>query len=262
MSPAHRNEGEISAVGRAAALLKEFRTGDGTLTAAALVRRTGLPKSTVHRMLRELVRVELLEQVGGTYRLGLLVFELGRRTPRESGLHEAAHPHMAALHEATRHNVGLAVLADDDVVYVDMFRGRDAPRLPQRTGTRWPAHASCSGKAILAFSGAEGPGTGPLRRFTEHTIIDRDAFAAELERVRRRGVAYDLRESFPNVVGVASPIMGADGEVAGALSMSGLAGRISLTRVEAAVRAAALAVTRRLAGERLPAAHPPSRSTR
>ncbi|GAA4103709.1 helix-turn-helix domain-containing protein [Actinomadura miaoliensis] len=77
-------------VGRAAGLLKEFRSGDGTLTAAALVRRTGLPKSTVHRMLRELVRVELLEQVGGTYRLGLLVFELGRRTPRGSGLHEAA----------------------------------------------------------------------------------------------------------------------------------------------------------------------------
>ena len=249
-------------MGRAAALLKEFRTGDGTLTAAALVRRTGLPRSTVHRMLRELVRVELLEQVGGTYRLGMLVFELGRRTPRESGLHEAAHPHMAALHEATRHNVGLAVLAGGDVVYVDMFRGRDAPRLPQRTGTRWPAHASCFGKAILAFSGNADLGTLSLRRFTEHTITDPDALAEELTRVRRRGVAYDLREAFPNVVGVASPIMAPDGEVAGALSLSGLAGRISLSRVEAAVRAAALAVTRRPAGEHGPAVPPPGRPAR
>lgn len=252
MSPIHRNEGEISALGRAALLLKEFRSSDGTLSGAALVRRTGLPKSTVHRMLRELVRVELLEQVGSSYRLGLLLFELGQMTPRQSNLHHAAHPHMAALHEATRHNVGLAVLADGEVIYVDLFRGRDAPRLPQRTGSRWPAHASCSGKAILAFSDPDQVRAimaGRLQRLTEHTIVDPVVLGEELRRVRERGVAYDRRESFPNVVGVASPIIGPDDRVAGALSMSGLAGRISLSRVDAAVRAAALMVSRQLARE-------------
>lgn len=248
MSPVHRDDGEFSGIGRAAELLKGFRASDGTLTAAALVRRTGLPKSTVHRMLREMVRVGLLEQVAGEFRLGLLLFELGQLVPRQRDLHEAARPHMAALHSATQHNVGLAVVLGHEVVYVDILRGKDGSRLPQRTGSRWPAHASCSGKAVLAFIGPDHPlRDDELRRFTENTITDADALDDELRRVRRRGVAFDRRESFPNVVGVAAPVTGPRDEVLGALSMSGLAGRINLARVEAAVRSTALAISRELA---------------
>jgi DNA-binding IclR family transcriptional regulator len=260
MSPVHRNDGEISGIGRAAELLKAFRAGDGTLSAAALVRRTGLPKSTVHRMLRELVRVGLLEQAGHDFRLGLLLFELGQLAPRQRELHEAARPHMAALHGATQHNVGLAVVLEHEVVYVDLLRGKDGSRLPQRTGSRWPAHASCSGKAVLAFAdGADGIPGGDLRRLTDRTITDVRELADELRRVRRRGVAFDRCESFPNVVGVAAPVTGPGDEVVGALSMSGLVGRINLARVEAAVRSTALAISRELArAQSIVAPVPPS----
>jgi IclR family transcriptional regulator, acetate operon repressor len=248
MSPIHRNEGEVSGIGRAAALLREFRHGGGMLTGADLVRRTGLPKTTVHRLMSELVRTGLVEQEGHVFRLSLLMFELGQLAPRPSTLHDAARPYMADLHQATQQNVGLAVLSEGEVVYLEILPGKDAPRLPQRVGSRWPAHASCSGKAILAFSGdalAE-IARHPLRRLTEYTITDPIAFASELERIRRRGVAYDRQESFSVVAGAASPVTGPDGEVTGALSVSGLAGRINLTRVEAAVRAGALAISREL----------------
>jgi IclR family acetate operon transcriptional repressor len=248
VSPIHRAEGEVSGIGRAAALLREFRHGGGVLTGADLVRRTGLPKSSVHRLMGELVRTGLVEQEGHAFRLSLLMFELGQSVPRPGTLHDAARPYMADLHQATQQNVGLAVLSEGDVVYLDLFPGKDAPRLPQRVGSRWPAHASCSGKAILAFSGDALPDAArsPLRRLTQHTIADPAAFADELERIRRRGVAYDRQESFATVVGVASPVTGPDSEVVAALSVSGLAGRINLSRVEAAVRAGALAISREL----------------
>lgn len=248
VSPIHRNEGEVSGIGRAAALLREFRHGGGVLTAADLVRRTGLPKSSVHRLMGELVRTGLVEQEGHAFRLSLLMFELGQSVPRPSTLHDAARPHMADLLQATQQNVGLAVLSEGEVVYLEILPGKDAPRLPQRVGSRWPAHASCSGKAILAFSPGALAETAQrrLRRLTQHTIADAAALAGELERIRRKGVAYDRQESFATVVGVASPVTGPGGEVAGALSVSGLAGRINLTRVEAAVRAGALAISREL----------------
>jgi IclR family transcriptional regulator, acetate operon repressor len=246
VSPVHRNQGEISGIGRAVTLLREFRSGSGVLTAAALETRTGLPKTTVHRMLGELVRVGLLERTGHSYQPGLLLFELGQVAPRQRGLREAALPYLGAMHTATGHNVGLAVLEGREVVYVEILRGKDDPRLPQRVGGRWPAHASCSGKVILAYSGPEALAAvtgGRLRRLTENTITDPDALADELRRVRRRGAAYDRQESFSSVAGVASPVTGPDGEVVGALSISGLTGRISLTRMESAVRTAALAVS-------------------
>lgn len=250
VSPIHRNTGEISAIARAAVLLKEFRRSEGTLSPAGLVRRTGLPKSTVHRLLQEMDRVGLLERVGSEYGLGLLLFELGQIAPRQRSLHEAARPYMVPLHEATGHNVGLSVLLGSDVVYVEMFKGKDGPRLPQRVGGRWPAHASCMGKAILAFCDPDQVKAvveAGLRPLTERTITDPGEFAAELERVRRRGAAFDRMESFPNVVGVAAPVMGPSNEVVGAVSCSGMPGRINLARVDGAVRTTALAISRDLA---------------
>ncbi|AJE80531.1 IclR family transcriptional regulator [Streptomyces albus] len=250
MCPVHRNDGEISAIGRAAAVLKEFRGSGRSLGVSALARRTGLPKATVHRLLVELTRVRLLDRVGTGYRPGLLLFELGQSTPPSRNLHTVARPHMDALHEATGHNVGLAVLQDRDVVYVDILRGRSAPRLPQLTGGRWPAHASCSGKAMLAHVTSELLQqflAEPLPALTPQTITDPGQLRRELERARRSGSAYDRRESFPTVAGTASPLLAADGTVVGALSVSGLAGRINLSRLDAAVRTTALTISRDLA---------------
>ncbi|WP_280399028.1 IclR family transcriptional regulator [Nocardia carnea] len=247
MSPVHRSEGEISAIGRTTEILKTFRDSPGVLSAAALVRRTGMAKTTVHRMLDDLVRVGLLERDGKNYRLGLLLFEIGESVPRQRSLREAARRHLSALKEATRHNVGLCVLDGFDVVYLDVFRDDDGPRLPQQIGGRWPAHASCSGKAILAYSdGALTQRPETLKRYTDNTITDFGALERELEHVRRRGAAFDRQEAIRGIVGVAAPIFGPGDIVLGAVSSSGLAGRINLTRIDAAVRTTAVAISRDL----------------
>ncbi|AKS31945.1 IclR family transcriptional regulator [Mycolicibacterium goodii] len=251
MSPAHRDDGEFTAIGRATEILKQFRTGSGTLSAAALTRRTGLPKSTVYRMVGDLVRVGLLERDGRDYRPGLLLFEIGEAVPRQRDLREAAKRHLSALHEATQHNVGIALLDGFDVVHLEMLRGVEGPRLPQHSGGRWPAHASASGKAILAFT-ADGCVQFPaeLKRFTECTVTSRTALDAELKMIRRRGVAFDRQEAVTGVVGVAAPILGPGSEVLAAVSMSGRAGRFNMGKMDAAVRTTAIAVSRELAAAR------------
>ncbi|MGW6333127.1 IclR family transcriptional regulator [Nocardia rhamnosiphila] len=246
MSPVHRADGEISAIGRTTEILKTFRDSPGVLSAAALVRRTGMAKTTVHRMLDDLVRVGLLEREGKDYRLGLLLFEIGESVPRQRGLREAARRHLSALREATRHNVGLCVLDGFDVVYLDVFRDDDGPRLPQQIGGRWPAHASCSGKAILAYAEGTTPRPETLKACTDNTITDIGELERELEQVRRRGVAFDRQEAIRGIVGVAAPIFGPGDEVLGAVSSSGVAGRINLTRIDAAVRTTAVSISRDL----------------
>jgi DNA-binding IclR family transcriptional regulator len=247
VSPIHRADGEISAIGRSTEILKTFRDSSGVLSAAALVRRTGMAKTTVYRMVDDLVRVGLLERQGTNYRLGLLLFEIGESVPRQRNLREAARRHLSALREATGHNVGLAVLDGFDVVYLDVFRGDDGPRLPQQIGGRWPAHASCSGKAVLAFTDSSDFAMPTLlEAHTENTITDPELFHRELDRVRKRGVAFDRQEALPRIVGAAAPIFGPDEDVLGAISISGMAGRINLTRIDAAVRTTAIAISRDL----------------
>lgn len=239
--------GDGDSVRRVDAVLEALAAANRPLGVSELSRRTDLPKSSAQRLVRALCAVGLLERRGSGYCLGLKVFELGQRVPRQRDLREAARPYMADLREVTRLTVNLAVLEGHDIVYLDVVRGPDAPALPTFTGGRYPAHATGIGKAILAFSGPpviDAVLTEPLVRVSEGTITEPDALRADLARVVTAGVAYDRQESKAGVVCAASPVFGEDDEVLAGMSISGWHGRMDLDRAAAAVRTSALSLSR------------------
>lgn len=136
MSPVHRNTTEISSIGRSVDVLREFLTPSIKMTPEKLARRTELPKTTVHRIMSELVRAGVLERGTAGLRLSTLVFELGQFAPHTKTLRDTARPVLTDLSHATNLNVGLAVFDGAEVVYLDISAGRDAPGLPQSGGMR------------------------------------------------------------------------------------------------------------------------------
>jgi IclR family acetate operon transcriptional repressor len=242
-------ESTPSVLTRAMTILAAFDGQRRPLGTSELARRTGLAKSTVHRLTRELTHHGLLERRGDGLVLGLRLFEFGQLVPRQLDLRTAALPYMADLRAATRQTVHLAVLDATDVVYVEILRSHDAPTLPSRIGGRLPAHATAVGKAILAFSGSDAIDRvlrAGLPRLAERTITAAHLLQRNLKLVRANGIAYDYEESQAGLVCAASPITGADGAVAGALSVSGWAGLLNVRRIGPAVRTAALALSRDL----------------
>ncbi|MET8430937.1 IclR family transcriptional regulator [Nocardia sp. NPDC004860] len=241
--------GDAGSIARAVAVLDILGAADTPLGVSEIARRCRLPKSSVQRMLKALYEAKLLEREGTRYRLGLKLFELGQHVPRQRNLREAARPFMADLQEATGHSVHFAVLDGDCVVYLEVLHSPNSPPLPTRMGGRWPAHGTGIGKAILAFSEqtvVEQILAGGLARLSERTIVAPGLFVAELARIRERGVAYDLEESRPGVACVASPVFGLDGQVVAGISVSGWHTRINLDHSAAAVRTAALSLSRHL----------------
>ncbi|MEW2355042.1 IclR family transcriptional regulator [Spirillospora sp. NPDC029432] len=234
---------------RVVAVLGAFKGEENAVGAAELARRTGLPKSTVHRIVLSLVEEGLLERHGSEVRLGLRLFEIGQRVPRQRALRDAARPYMYDLREATRQTIHLAVLEGSEVVYVDILASAGGPPLPSRVGGRLPAHATGVGKAILAFSPQETVRAvleGDLPRLSERSTVAPGLLARELAGIRRAGVAYDHEESGLGVVCAAGPVLGFDGEVLGALSISGWSNRMRLDQVSPAVHTAARALSRTL----------------
>jgi len=234
---------------RVVAVLGAFRGEENAVSPAELARRVGLPKSTVHRIVASLVAEGLLERHAAQVRLGVRLFEIGQRVPRQRVLRDAARPYLHDLSEATRQTVHLAILEGSQVVYVDILVAAGAPPLPSRVGGRLPAHATGVGKAMLAFSPPEVTQAvldGGLARVSERSTVAPGLLVRELAGIRQSGVAYDHEESGPGIVCAASPVLGAGGEVLGALSASGWSTRMRLDQVSPAVRTAALALSRTL----------------
>jgi DNA-binding IclR family transcriptional regulator len=212
--------------------------GPGRLTLAQIVRRTGLPRSSAHRMLERLVQLRWLRRSGRDYELGMRLVELGSLAVHQDRLVRAAAPLLGELHRATGLVVHLAILDGPDVVYLEKIGDR---AIPTRVGGRQPAHCTAVGKAILAYSDAEVD----LRvRKTKYSISTSSQLAAELAKVRAHGVAFEREESTLGFGCVAAPI-GDPGEAAAAVSVCGPMNRMTFDqRLAAPVRMTAMGIWR------------------
>lgn len=212
-----------SPVDRAFAVLRATATGAGR-TLSEIARGTGLPKSTVSRMLTALERNGAVARVGDSYRLGPLVQELDPlpRSPEIERLQVALTPYLAQLFEATRATVHLATLHGDEVVYLNKLHGPNPIPSPSRIGGGLPAYCTGVGKAMLAFDpeAADRVSSGPFVAWTATTLPDAEALAVELAEIRRRRRAIDRAELTEGLYCVAAPVFDPDGRPVAALSAS------------------------------------------
>ena len=213
-----RDGATLSSVQNAARLLKEFGTADGSLGVTELARRLGLGKSTVHRLLATLTAERILEHdpATGTYRLGLMMWELGARVSVHRVLHDAATTVIEELRNATKETVQVAVLDGREVVYVERLESPHTLRIFGRIGHRNWAHCTSTGKVLLAFLPERRrdvllEGWRPERR-TDATICAPAQLRAELERVRAPGSAETLGDGAGGGARVPGPGRTARGE--------------------------------------------------
>jgi DNA-binding IclR family transcriptional regulator len=182
----------------------------------------GVPLSTAHRLVAELVAWGGLERAGdGCYRVGLRVFELGALAPRGLGLREAALPFMEDLYEVTHENVQLAVREGTEVLYVERIAGRSAVEVLTQVGGRFALPPTGVGLVLLAHAPVdvqEQVLAGPLTAHTRHTLTDPRQLRRVLAEVRRAGVAVSDRQVTEDAVSVAAPIA-VRGAVVAALSI-------------------------------------------
>jgi IclR family acetate operon transcriptional repressor len=179
------------------------------------------------------------------------VYELGLTVFPNLDLHEAALPVLASLRQSTMETVQMGVLDGLDVVYVERLESPQTIRIFNRSGHRIPAHATSSGKVLLAHLPAQVLRERLLdwhpTRLTPHTITERGVLQAELTRVAERGWAQNIEEGALGAASVAAPVRDQDGTVIAAISVVGPVSRArrALPRHRAAVvEAAGLISTR------------------
>ncbi|WP_420534765.1 IclR family transcriptional regulator [Actinomadura pelletieri] len=195
-----------------------------------------ISKSTVLRLAAPLIDGDLLtrDRETGSFRLGHGALRLGQAYLSSLDMRSVAADPLRRLQHMVGETCHLVVYERPDVVYIDKVENEHNVRMASRVGMRMPAYRTAVGKAILAWLGDDDfqavvdAGMEPR---TERTITDPARLSAELERVRLAGYAVDDRENEPEVRCVAAPIFDHTDRAVGALSVSGLASRITPARV-------------------------------
>ncbi|MFE5411087.1 IclR family transcriptional regulator [Microbacterium sp. NPDC056569] len=203
-------------------VLETFTAERSMQSAAEIGRRAGLPSSTAHRIVDELVDAGLLERdEDRRVHLGMRLWELALRGSTALRLRQAALPHMEVVQARIREHTQLAVLEQDEALFLERLSHPDAGANITRIAGRLPLHASSSGLILLAHAPSalrERVLTGPLRALAPETVTDAARLRRLLAEVRRAGVVVAPGSIEAVSTGVAVPIRDA-GEVVAALSI-------------------------------------------
>ncbi|HYO46036.1 MAG TPA: IclR family transcriptional regulator [Gemmatimonadota bacterium] len=234
-------------VRRAIALLKMFSDERHEWGLSELAREVGLNKTTAYRLLTALQSEGMVARNPLTegWRLGPEAITLGALALRSNDLVSAARPELEALVRETGETASIEVLVGNDVLILDGVEGPSLVGASSEVGTRWPAHATSTGKVLLAAERAGGgkvpggPNGGPgrsknrrqLRKLTPRTITDPDRLDRELERVAERGWATAVEELETGYVAVGAPIRDHEGRAVAAISIGGPAARLTAGRI-------------------------------
>jgi IclR family acetate operon transcriptional repressor len=220
--------GSVQSLERAFELLELLADSGGAMGLSQLSSSSGLPLTTIHRLMGTLVRMGYVRRGGSRrYVLGPRLIRLGETASQMLGFW--AKPHLAELVELTGETANLAMLEGDSVVYLAQAPGRHSMRMFTEPGRRLDPHCTAVGKAMLAQL-PEAQVRDILRRTgmparTANTITDPDLLIAHLGVIRRQGYAVDEGEQEVGVrcVAVAIP----DAPTMTAVSVSGPQARLN-----------------------------------
>jgi IclR family KDG regulon transcriptional repressor len=197
-----------------------------------VTQRTGIPKSTVFRILSTLVDLGYVtREANRNYRISPTLSRLVSDEAVTEAIRRLALPLMQKLRDEYGETVNLGVRYSDKVTYLEVVPSEFALRLQESRGASVKAHASALGKAILAFSPPDAVQefirNHELERVTQHTIANPDELLAELKRVRNTGYAFDRGEGSMLAVCIGAPILDSNGNAIAAMSISGPASRFN-----------------------------------
>lgn len=224
------------AVLRAIALLKSFTDEQPQLGLAELARTVGLNKTTTYRLLTALESQGLIARnsANDAYRLGPEVIALGGRALRASDLRSLSRAELETLARVTSETATLEILVGAEVLVLDEVSGAHLVGATQYIGARWPAYATSTGKALLAFlSEAELQAALPssLAQVTARTLTTPEFLHQELAHIREQGYAIAIEELEVGFSAIAAPVRNHDGQVVAALGINGPSARLTSERL-------------------------------
>lgn len=229
--PAESNEiaervsrpGAVASVARALEIIDAVGER-GTATLAELATKTGLPKSTLYRLLSTISAGGYLERnERGEYVPTVKLWRIGARAIDYTRIHSEVVAILDSLVSRTSETAHFSIYEDGHAVYVEKVEGTHPIHAYTHVGGRSPAYASATGKALLAYQPSDEIErvARSARRHTAVTIVSSAELVAEAARVRETNIAVNRGEWRDGVWGVAAAVFGHRGDVIGAIGLSG-----------------------------------------
>ncbi|MGC2460175.1 MAG: IclR family transcriptional regulator C-terminal domain-containing protein [Steroidobacteraceae bacterium] len=233
-NPAPHREA-MGGLSKGLAVIRAFSSDHAALTLSDVARSAGIPAATARRCLLTLEELGYVTRNGRSFLLRPKVLELGAAYLESMNIEHVTRTHLEELARNTSDSAALCVLDGIEIVYVARASVRTLVRLEAHVGSRFPAHATSTGRVLLA-----GVSPERLQRYfqaarfealTKHTVTDPGRLAQLIDGARRSGYSVVEDELAYGVIALAVPVFDQQGRVVAALNTSSHSRRISKVKL-------------------------------
>jgi len=217
----------VQSVERAIELLYCFSPIEPELALNDFVKKTGLNRTTVFRLLTSLRNKNLIikDETAGTYKLGLPFMGFAQIVTDNLNIRKAALPVMRTLAEKTNETISLNLIQDLNRICVEKVESTADIRQLIHLGSPYPILKGASGKLLLAYSSPD-----LIQKVLEeegNDDLNKDELLIELQNIKEKGYAFSMNERVIGAYAISAPIIGYNSQLIGGLSISGLSARLN-----------------------------------
>src|SRR5881227_3749987 len=209
ITPARREA--MGGLAKGLAVIRAFSREHAARTLTDIARSAGIPAATARRCLLTLEELGYVTRNARSFLLRPKVLQLGAAYLESMNIEQLTKTHLEELARNTSDSAALCVLDGCDTVYVARASVRTLLRLEAHVGSRFPAHATSTGRVLLAGLSPERLHryfqTAKLQALTERTVTDPQKLRALIEDCRRNGYAVVEDELAYGVVALAVPVL-------------------------------------------------------
>lgn len=229
--------GGVQSLTRGLTLLEQLAEAEGGISLTEISQRAALAPSTAHRLLNTLADMGFVFQApdSGLWYIGLKTYRVGCAFISNRDFVGESHAYLRKLMEQSGETANLSIIDSTHVCFIAQVQCHEVMRMLVRLGSRLPAHASGSGKAILSALPEDELAIffreSKLQKLTVKTTTDVNQLRLQFAAIRARGYSYDDEENALGLRCVAAPIYDEYSEPLGAISLAGPIARLSDERI-------------------------------
>ena len=226
----------MTSLARGLAVVRAFSDQRRTLTIAQISQKTGIPRAAVRRCLHTLRQLGYAGAEMNNFSLKPKILTLGYSYLSSTPLTVSAQPYLNSISSTLHESCSLAVLDDDEILYVARAATSRVMSVALNTGSRLPAYCTSLGRVMLAHLPDHELKryleTVKLRAYTDRTVVSAKRLKEILLEVRAAGFAIIDEELEVGLRSIAVPVRGASGNVVAALNVGVQSIRVSKRQME------------------------------
>lgn len=212
-------EERLTPIGKALCIMELMSNDPRELNVSEISNLTGINRTTVHRILQELLEKEwvILNKKTRKFIVGTMAFHVGMAYTNNNNNECKILEMLDDVSQKLKESVGYAVREGDRVISIYESEIYQPYKLDYHPGRFYPMNRGGYGKCLMAYYDQERVkdllSKQKFEKVAPNTLTEPDEILKEYENIRRQGVVVSDEEVARYLMGVGVPVFNSEGEV-------------------------------------------------